>query len=203
MARASTGNGRGVRDIVVIGASAGGIEVLLRLVRDLPRDLPASIFIVVHQGPRAGYLAEMLGRNGALPTLNGTNKHRFAAGHIYVAPANYHMTLKNRHIHLTVGPTVNRHRPAIDLLFESAAQGYGKRVIGVVLSGHFDDGTAGLAAIKQHGGIAVVQDPEEAYAPDMPRNAARHVKVDYCLPAAEIAPLLVKVVTGRNNNHRK
>ena len=96
------------------------------------------------------------------------------------------------------GPKINRHRPAIDPLFESAAQYYGDRVIGVLLSGFLDDGVAGLAAIKQQRGIAIVQDPKEAFAPDLPRNALTRVKVDYCLPSLEIAPLLVRLVNGSN-----
>jgi two-component system chemotaxis response regulator CheB len=109
---------------------------------------------------------------------------------------------------LTAGPWVNRHRPAIDPLFVSAAEAYGSRVIGVLLTGYQDDGTAGLAAIKNHGGIAIVQDPDEAFAPDMPRSALRLVQVDHCLPLKEIAPLLVDLVedprrkTGKSRNRK-
>ena len=189
---------RGKRpDIIVVGASAGGIEVLLRLMRELPRDLAASVFVVVHRGAAPGHLAEVLGRRGQLTTVAAKDATTIVPRRVYIAPPGFHLTLKNYHTQLSVGPKINRHRPAVDPLFLSAAHEYGSRVIGVVLSGYLDDGSAGLAAIKEQGGIAIVQDPDDAVAPDMPRNALRAVDVDYCLPAAEIAPLLVKLVNGR------
>lgn len=121
---------------------------------------------------------------------------------IYVAPADFHLTVSSSHMFLSKGPKVNRHRPAIDPLFQSAAGAFGPRLIGVLLSGYLDDGTAGLAAIKQCGGIAVVQDPSDALVPNMPRNALAQVGVDYSLAAAEIAPLLVRLADGASPQNK-
>lgn len=187
-------------DIIVVGASAGGVEALKVLVPELPADLPASIFVVVHTGPENGRLANVLSRNGSMRTVRALNGSRILRSHIYVAPPDHHLMLENNHMWLTVGPKVNRHRPAIDPLFESAAGAYGSRVIGVVLTGYLDDGSVGLAAIKGRGGIAVVQDPNDAVVPYMPRNALRLVRPEYCLPLSEIAPLLVRLVTGGNKS---
>jgi two-component system chemotaxis response regulator CheB len=150
-----------------------------------------------------GHLAEILSRNGNMAAANALNGSPVSPGRIYVARPNLHLTLRSDRMWLTRGPTVNLHRPAIDPLFQSAAEAYGSQVIGVLLTGYQDDGTAGLAAIKNRRGIAVVQDPNEAYAPDMPRNALRRVEVDHCLPLKEIAPLLVELVEGRQRKSGK
>lgn len=183
-------------EIIVIGASAGGVEALRTLVNCFPHDLPASVLVVVHTSPENGHLAKVLGRNGVLTAVTATHGMPLSPSRIYVAPPNHHLTIYDRHLLLSIGPKVNRHRPAVDPLFESAAETYGKRVIGVVLTGYLDDGTAGLVAIKRLGGIAIVQDPNDAVAPDMPRNALKHAKIDYCLPITEIGPLLVQLVKG-------
>jgi two-component system chemotaxis response regulator CheB len=184
------------KDIVVIGASAGGIEALRAIAGGLPKEFPASIFVVMHTAPQSpGILANILDRAGALPAANAVDRERIKPGHIYVAPPDQHLVIEPTRVRLTRGPKENRFRPAVDPLFRSAAQVYGPRVIGVVLTGNLDDGSAGLRAVKQLGGTAIVQDPQEALAPSMPRSAMRQVRVDHCLPVAEIAPLLVRLAS--------
>lgn len=181
-------------DIIVIGASAGGVEALVTLVRQFPEDLPASIFIVLHipaQSP--SLMPGILTRSGLLVATHPDDGEEIKHGHIYVAPPDQHLLIERGHIRLVHGPKENRHRPAIDPLFRSAAYIYGPRVVGVVLTGSLDDGTAGLWSIKERGGIAIVQDPDEALYPSMPRSAMAHVQVDYCLPLADIGATLVQL----------
>ncbi|HKE44233.1 MAG TPA: chemotaxis protein CheB [Steroidobacteraceae bacterium] len=182
------------RDIIVVGASTGGIASLQELVSALPADLPAAMLIVLHLGANApGMLPEILGRAGPLPAQVPEDKAAIEAGRIYVAPPDRHLLVERGRVRVVRGPKENRHRPAIDPLFRSAAWAYGPRVIGVVLSGELDDGTAGLWAIKTCGGIAVVQDPHGAISQGMPRNALAHTEIDHCVPLVEIAPLLVRL----------
>jgi two-component system, chemotaxis family, protein-glutamate methylesterase/glutaminase len=178
-------------DIIVIGASAGGVEALSTLVSMLPSDLPAAVFIVLHipaQSP--SLLPEILGRQGLLPATHPQNGEKIRHRHIYIAPPDFHMLVEQEHIHLTRGPKENRHRPAIDVLFRSAALTYGSRVIGVILTGSLDDGTAGMLAIKRRGGMTVVQDPKEALYPSMPESALAHVQIDHCMPLTDIGHML-------------
>lgn len=178
-------------DIIVIGASAGGVAALRSLVSRLPADLNAAIFIVIHLSPnRPSYLADILARCGPLPAHSPVDGEEIRPGHIYVATPDRHLLLENGRVRVSCGAKVNRMRPAVDPLFQTAALAYRDRVVGVVLTGVLDDGTAGLAAIKAMGGVAVVQDPEEAQFPDMPQSALQAVEIDYCLPIAEIAHLL-------------
>jgi two-component system, chemotaxis family, protein-glutamate methylesterase/glutaminase len=183
-----------VHDIIVMGASSGGVETFMQVVSELPRDLPASIFVVLHVSPRGTTkFPEILGRAGSMTVAHALDREVILPGRIYVAPPDFHLLLRNGIIRLVHGPKENNARPAIDVTFRTAARVYGPRVVGVVLSGALDDGTAGLAAIKQRGGIAVVQDPDDALFSDMPRSALEAVKVDYCLPAREIGPLLERL----------
>ena len=185
------------KHIVVIGASAGGIEALRTLVAALPENFPAPVCIVLHTGPQTpGLLDAILTRAGALPASHARNRERLKPGHIYVAPPDCHLLIEPGVARVTKGPRENRFRPAIDPLFRSAAQVYGPGAIGVILTGSLDDGTAGLWTVKQLGGTAIVQHPEEALFPSMPLSAIEHVKVDYVLPLAEIAPLLVKLTAA-------
>jgi two-component system, chemotaxis family, protein-glutamate methylesterase/glutaminase len=182
------------KNIIVIGASAGGIEALRVLVGGLPKELEASVFVVLHTSPQSpGILDQILSRAGALPATNAQDKEKIQQGRIYVAPPDHHLLIETGRVRITKGPKENRFRPAVDPLFRSAAQTFGSRVVGVILTGGLDDGTAGLWAVKQLGGTAIVQDPEEAVAPSMPASAMRHVKVDYSLPLGEISPLLVRL----------
>jgi two-component system, chemotaxis family, protein-glutamate methylesterase/glutaminase len=180
--------------VVVIGTSAGGLEALRTIVTALPQDFPAPICVVMHMAPQSpGVLHEILGRSGKLPAVNVTKPERIAPGHIYVAPPDHHLLLEPGRVKPTKGPKENRFRPAIDPLFRSAAQVYGPRAIGVILTGNLDDGTAGLRMVKQLGGIAVVQDPDDALYPSMPASALHNVDVDHRVALADVAPLLIEL----------
>lgn len=182
------------RDIIVIGASAGGIDPLRQLVQGLPANLPAAVFVVVHISPHGpSFLPKILSRAGLLPAIHPGDGQAIRPGTIYVAPPDWHLMVKPDQVRLARGAHENNHRPAIDVLFRTAAHSYGNRVIGVVLSGVLDDGTAGLAAVKSAGGVAVVQDPGDALYPDMPQNALNQVRVDYSLPGADLPALLVRL----------
>ena len=183
------------KDIVVIGASAGGMEALQKLASRLPADLPASVFVVWHLSPGLKtILPSVLNKSGPLRALHPEDGDRIERGRIYVAPNDHHMLLEKGYIRITKGPKENRFRPAVDPLFRSAAYIYGPRVIGVVLTGALDDGTAGLYTIKLRGGTAVVQEPSDAMIRSMPLNALEHTPADYQRPAAEIGELLGRLV---------
>lgn len=177
------------RDIIVIGASGGGLAALKVLIPALPPDLPASVFVVMHIGATS-HLVQILGQRSRLPVVAAANGESIERGRIYVAVPGVHLMLHDRHILLRRGPRENLARPAIDPLFRSAAASFGGRVIGVVLSGALADGTAGLIAIKRCGGLAVVQDPRDALVPNMPRNALRHLDVDHVRSIEDMAGLL-------------
>lgn len=182
-------------DIVVIGASAGGVEAISALVAELPRDLRAAVLIVLHLSRGRSVFPDILMRVGDLPASHPTDGETLRYGRIYVAPPDHHMTVEGKRIRIQHGPTENGVRPAVDPLFRSVARVYGPRVIGVVLTGSLDDGTAGLAAIKEARGVTIVQDPAEAFAPSMPRSAVEFLAVDHVLPLKEI-PLLIAALTG-------
>jgi two-component system chemotaxis response regulator CheB len=178
------------RDIIVIGASAGGIEALQKLFEHLPLN-NISIFVVVHQETeRKSYLTDILARKTPFNIQTAKNGMLIKKKNIYVAPADYHLLLENRMTKLSKGPRINYSRPAIDMLFTSAANTYKSKVIGILLSGLLDDGTSGLQDIKSQGGICIVQDPAEAKYKDMPLNALENVAVDYCLSMDQIAKKL-------------
>ncbi|WP_158046765.1 chemotaxis protein CheB [Skermanella pratensis] len=182
------------RDIVVIAASAGGVSALQTLCAGLPDDLGAAIFIVQHVSPSArSMLPAILGRTSSLPVLHPADGEAIRPGHIYVAPPDRHLLVKRGHMLVRKGPKENRTRPAADPLFRSAAVAYGSRVVGLVLTGTLDDGTAGLLAVKRCGGIAAVQDPDDAAWPDMPRHAMQKVAVDYRLPLDRLADLVTRL----------
>jgi len=187
------------RDIVVVGASAGGVEALSELVRGFPPDLDASVFVVLHL-PAGGtsMLPKILERAGHLPAAHPRDGARIEHGRIYVAPPDAHLALRPGKVCLPLGPIQNGHRPAIDSLFRSAAEAYGPRVIGVLLTGTLDDGTHGLRSVKRHGGVALVQDPKQALYPGMPQSAIENVRVDQVLPLAELASAITSLVPSRN-----
>ena len=183
--------------LVVIGASAGGIEALREIVRGLPRDFPAPICVVIHSAPQSpGLLPDILSRAGVLPAVTARDKQRLDPGRIYVPPPDYHLIVEPDRLRISNGPTENRFRPAIDPLFRSAAQVYGPAAIGVILTGSLDDGTAGLWAIRRLGGVAVVQDPSDAQFSSMPQSALANVGADHCVLLPQIASLLVALTTA-------
>ena len=190
------------KDIIVIGTSSGGIDALKTLVAGLPKELNASVFIVLHISPHfPGNSAQILKNVGRLPAISPVDWEQFKAGFIYVAPADSHLLLdRSGYVRITKGPKEKLFRPAINPLFRSAAQAFGARVIGLILTGALDDGASGLRMVKQQGGIAIVQDPRDAYSPSMPLNAMRLVKVDYCLPVTEIARLLSDLTNDDPDN---
>jgi two-component system chemotaxis response regulator CheB len=185
------------RDLVVMGASAGGVEALRCVVGGLPPTLPAAVCVVLHLsagGPSA--LAGILARAGPLPCRPAQDGDELLPGRILVAPPDRHLVIEDGHVHLTVGPRENNHRPSVDTLFRSAAECARERVIGLVLSGMRDDGAAGLAIIKSHGGIAFVQDPEEALHPGMPRSALDLVDVDGVMRCQDLGPAIAAAAGG-------
>jgi two-component system chemotaxis response regulator CheB len=184
------------RDIVVIGASAGGVEALLELVTTLPKDFPAPIFVVQHVAPYSpSLMPQLLSRVSALPAKHPENGETIEPGVIYVAPPDHHLLIEDDHVLVTRGPKENRFRPSIDALFRSAAYTYGPRVIGVVLTGYLDDGTSGLWSVQRLGGLVVVQDPADAHFPAMPINALEFVTADYIVPLSQIGSLLTRLTT--------
>jgi two-component system chemotaxis response regulator CheB len=184
--------------LVVIGASAGGIEAVRTILAGLPDDFPAPLCVVLHIAPQSpGVLDQILGRASAIPVENARSGGLLRPGRVYVAPPDHHLLVEPGRLRLTRGPRENRFRPAIDPLFRSAAQVYGPGAIGVILTGNLDDGTAGLWTIKQLGGHAIVQDPAEADAPSMPLSAINGVAVDHIVSLREMAPLLAALARSR------
>ncbi|WP_328476908.1 chemotaxis protein CheB [Actinoplanes sp. NBC_00393] len=185
------------RDVVVVGASAGGVEALRALVGGLPPGYSGCLLVVLHI-PRASpsALPGILSRSGPLPAAYARDGDPLLGGRIYIAPPDHHLLLIDGHLRLTRGPAENGHRPAIDPLFRSAARAAGRRAIGVILSGSRDDGAAGLAAVATAGGATIVQDPEDAITAWMPRAALDQVKPDHVVPAAELGPLLAEITAA-------
>lgn len=187
-------------NVVVIGGSAGAIGALSRLVAGFTPDLAAAIFVVIHiPADVESALPAILSRAGPLPAQHAREGERVRMGHIYVAPPNHHLTVHNSIMRVQKGPRENRHRPAIDALFRTAARAYAGCVIGVILSGYLDDGVAGLYAVRKQGGVAVIQEPADAETADMPLRAMEYSGADYVLPAAEIGraiPGLLQCVGG-------
>ena len=175
-----------------MGASIGGVEAVPRLLGSLPADLPAAIFVVLHLPAHAeDMLTALIQRRTALTVHTAIDGQEILHGNVYVAPADHHLLVEGTTVRVTRGPRENRHRPAINPLFYSAAKYYGPRAVGVLLTGNLEDGVIGLNTIKTHGGVAIVQSPVEAVAPELVKAALRDVRVDYCLPIAEIVPRLV------------
>jgi two-component system chemotaxis response regulator CheB len=184
------------RDIVCIGASAGGLQPLRDFVHELPASLPASVFVVVHSGRDSpGVLSELLRKSGFLPVEVTKENQPLELGHIYVAPPDHHLLVKPNRVRVVRGPRENGFRPAVDPLFRTAASAYRERVTGIVLSGGMHDGTAGLLAIKQAGGVAIVQDPEDAVVPHMPLSALANVEVDHVLDSKAMAEMVVRLAS--------
>jgi two-component system chemotaxis response regulator CheB len=185
------------RDLVVIGASAGGVETLRTVIGRLPPDLSASICVVLHIAPGSpSALAPILARSGPLGAQPAEDGAELVPGCVLVGVPDRHLVVEDGRVRLTLGPRENGHRPAVDALFRSASDARGEAVVGVVLSGTRDDGAAGLAVIKDRGGAVIVQDPQDALYPGMPVNALAHVDADAVVPAAAIARTIVALVNG-------
>ena len=179
------------RDVVVVGASLGGVDALQALVGGLPADLPAAVFVVQHVAAASpGVLGGILDRRGPLPARLAQDGEPVEPGRIYVAPPDRHLLVTPGAVRLSDGVRENRARPAVDPLFRSAAVAYRSRVVGVVLTGALDDGAAGLRAVTRCGGLAVVQDPADAAYPDMPRHALAASPGARCAPVSDLGPLL-------------
>ena len=183
------------RDIIVMGASAGGINAVNRVLAALPPDLEASLFVVLHLPAEGGaHLPEVLRRGNQWAIAYAIDGERIRHRRVYVAPPDHHLLVKPEQLRVVRGPRENRFRPAVDPLFRTAAENYRARVIGIVLSGALDDGTHGLDLIKRHGGLAVAQDPDEATARGMPLSAIQNVAVDHILRLSEMAARLPDLV---------
>lgn len=178
--------------VFAIGASAGGVEALRQIMSEIPGDFDATILVVQHTPENGlGNLADLLARRANIPVVIASERLVVKPGVAYVAPPGRHMVVKDGRIQTRVGPSVNRHRPAIDPMFQSVGESFGARAVGIILTGYLDDGTAGLIAIREAGGRVIVQDPEDAAVPSMPLSALQYVTPEYCLPLAEIATTMV------------
>lgn len=188
------------RDIVVLGGSAGATDAFTTILSMLPADFAGSIFVVRHRGPKqpCELLRQIIASRTCLPTLAAHDDQPIEAGHVYVAPADRHLLVTNGLIKLEPSPPEQRFRPCLDVAFKSAAQAYGRRVVGVLLTGrHGDDGAAGLWQVRNRGGVAIVQDPSDARYPGMPQAVLDKVAVDHVLPVAQIGVALTKLVSAR------
>ncbi len=184
------------RDLVVIGASAGGFDALQTLCKNLPADLNAAVLVVTHLSAQSdGMLPRILTKVGNLPAHNPQDGETILNGNIYVAPPDFHMIVEDGKLRVIRGPRENRHRPAIDPTFRSAATHYGRRVIGVVLTGMLDDGTSGLMVVRARGGKTIVQDPATALFPSMPQSALERVPDAEIANLENIPELLVRLVS--------
>jgi two-component system, chemotaxis family, protein-glutamate methylesterase/glutaminase len=192
-ARAPTPVGR-PRCVIAIGASAGGVDALRALVRDLPAGLPAAICIVLHISPTSGsLLAPILDRVSDLPVQLAEHGMPLREGNVYVAPADRHLLIGERDLELTAGPRENSVRPAVDPMFRSLARTHGRRAVAVVLSGALDDGSAGAVSVAAAGGTVVVQDPADAIVPGMPESAVNADSPRHVIPLAQMAAVLAQL----------
>ncbi|RYY93494.1 MAG: chemotaxis protein CheB [Chitinophagaceae bacterium] len=182
------------RDIIVVGASAGGIGPLQQFLGGIAPGFGGTVFVVLHIAPYSrSHLAEILGKSTSLTVAEARDEAPLEPGTVYVAVSDHHLLLESGRMLVKRGPKENRFRPSIDALFRSAAYTYGPRVVGVILSGVLNDGTSGLWTVKRLGGLAIIQDPDEAEHPEMPLNARDHVAIDHCLRADEIGRLLAEL----------
>ncbi len=186
--------------VVVVGTSAGGLQALIKLTSQLPVDFPAAILVVQHISADAtgSVLLDELKKCSKMKCAHAKNGMLISHGHLYIAPSDHHLLItEGNKILITKGAHENRWRPGIDPLFRSAAAAFGNKVIGIILTGYLDDGTAGMLAIKRCGGVCIVQDPADAQYPAMPQNALNQVKIDYCIPIAEMGGILSKLVSKK------
>jgi two-component system chemotaxis response regulator CheB len=185
-------------DTVVVGASAGGVETLQRLVSGLPPNLPLAFLVVLHIAPQGSYLPEILTRAGTYKAVHPEDGDEIVPGRILVAPPDLHLVVEDGVVRLSRDARHQGARPGIDPLFESAARARGPRVVGIILSGSLHDGAAGLAAVKAHGGLTIVQDPAEAAHPSMPEAAIEAAAPAHVLPVAAIAALIADLASAES-----
>ena len=192
-------NSEGIkRDVIVIGASAGGVMALKELFKAFPAGMPAAVGVVLHRSVAPGELAQVLGRRAALPVIEPGGPTAMKPAHIYLAPPDHHLLFEaGRRVIIQRGPKEHSTRPAIDPLFRSAAAAYGARVVGLLLTGAGEDGVSGLIAIAKASGLTLAQDPEEAYMPSMPLSALRHDDVSGVFRIDELAPVVAALAAGR------
>lgn len=184
-------------DVIALGASAGGLEVLLNMASELPADLPASLFVALHSAPGFGSsLPSLLSDRGPLPAVHPLHGDKIEPGRIYVAPPDTHLYVRKGAMEIVRGPKENGHRPSVDALFRTASSAYGPRVVGVVLSGYQDCGTAGMMSVKARGGLCVVQDPATALAAEMPKSVIDRVAVDHVVHPLELPGLLARLAAA-------
>lgn len=203
-------------DIIVVGGSAGSLDPMAEIVSQLPESFPAALFVVLHSAPGgSGLLPRILQRRSDLAIHHAEDGQQIQHGHVYAAPPDHHLLVHEGQVRVAHGPKENGFRPAIDPLFRSAAAAYGPRAVGLILSGALDDGTYGLMLIKQSGGVALIQHPEEAFMSSMPMSALQHVPVDEILRVEQIpatlielartpvAPGAIKMSKHKDNGNRK
>jgi two-component system chemotaxis response regulator CheB len=185
-----------IKKIIVIGASAGGIPAIKTLLTDLPPDLKAAVFVVLHVSSRSSgwNLAKIFQKHTTLVCKPGTDGELIEPGYLYIAPPNHHMMLKNGKVSTNQGTRENKYRPSIDVLFRSAAVAYGVQVVGIVLTGLLEDGTSGMSAIKRCGGTCIVQEPDDAEYSDMPQSVLNKIRVDHQVPLTEMGALLKTIL---------
>ena len=194
---------RSAERLIAIGASAGGVEALTRVVAELPADLPAAVVVVLHIPPDLpSILSHILAHAGPLPVAEARDGDLLQPGRILVAAPGHHLVVQDGRARLLDAAPVNRVKPAIDPLFLSGAREYGPRLVAVILTGSLSDGSEGLIAVRRAGGVAVVQDPNDAEVPDMPQNALDAAGADHCVPLKEIAPLLERLARQRREPGR-
>ncbi|HKT34283.1 MAG TPA: chemotaxis protein CheB [Nitrospira sp.] len=195
--RSSINGEKTKRDVIVIGASAGGVMALSNLFASLAPDLPATLGVVLHRSAAPGELAHVLGRRSALPVIEPQGIAPLKPGVIYLAPPDHHLLFEDHQVAIQRGPKEHSARPAIDPLFRSAAASFGKRAIGILLTGCGEDGVSGLIAISEASGVTLAQDPDDAYMPYMPMNALRFDDVDGVFVLQDMPSVVKALVHGR------
>jgi two-component system chemotaxis response regulator CheB len=195
---ANSDNNTNAETLIVIGASAGGVDALKHVLSGLPADLPAAVAIVLHSGPNSPHmLADIWNQHSTLPVSYAIGGETMQAGQVYIAPPDQHLVvIGGGRLHLDDGPRVMYSRPSVDRLFETAAQVFARQTIGVILTGGDGDGAAGMRAIYGAGGIGIVQEPSDSKDPSMPLTTLRTDHPRYCVPLREIGALLGELVLG-------
>jgi two-component system chemotaxis response regulator CheB len=185
-----------MKNIIVIGASAGGIAAIKKTIGGLSKNIDGAVIVVLHvsQQSNCSIIASILQKSTDLNCVTAEDGAMLQKGFLYLAPSGYQLMIKDNRIMLTQGPYENKYRPSIDVLFRSAALYFRNRVIGIILTGLLEDGTSGMTAIKKGGGICIVQDPLDASFSDMPESVLNKIKPDFILPVEEICDVINKLL---------